>query len=69
MLVSGAGYRNAGLLVKMATTLDHLSGGRASLGLGAGWHQAEHRAFGFELPPVAGASTVWMNRPPRYAHC
>jgi alkanesulfonate monooxygenase SsuD/methylene tetrahydromethanopterin reductase-like flavin-dependent oxidoreductase (luciferase family) len=52
VLVSGAGYRNPGLLVKMATALDHLSGGRAVLGLGAGWHQRDHRAFGLELPPV-----------------
>ncbi len=51
-LVSGAGYRNPGLLVKMATTLDHVSGGRAILGLGAGWHEREHRAFGFRLPSV-----------------
>ena len=52
VLVSGAGYRNAGLLVKQATALDHLSGGRALLGLGAGWHQRDHSAFGFDLPPV-----------------
>jgi alkanesulfonate monooxygenase SsuD/methylene tetrahydromethanopterin reductase-like flavin-dependent oxidoreductase (luciferase family) len=52
VLVSGAAYRNVGLVVKMATALDHLSGGRASLGLGAGWHIAEHRAFGFELGSV-----------------
>jgi len=49
-LVSGAGYRNPGLLVKMATALDHASGGRAIIGLGAGWHEAEHRAFGFGYP-------------------
>ena len=52
VLVSGAGYRNPGLLVKQATALDHLSGGRAWLGLGAGWHQRDHSAFGFELPPI-----------------
>ncbi len=52
VLVSGAGYRNPGLLVKQATALDHLSGGRAVLGLGAGWHQRDHAAFGFDLPPV-----------------
>ncbi|MFN8620364.1 MAG: LLM class flavin-dependent oxidoreductase [Chloroflexota bacterium] len=52
VLVSGAGYRNPGLLVKQATALDHLSGGRAWLGLGAGWHQRDHSAFGFDLPPV-----------------
>jgi alkanesulfonate monooxygenase SsuD/methylene tetrahydromethanopterin reductase-like flavin-dependent oxidoreductase (luciferase family) len=52
VLVSGAGYRNPALLVKMATALDHVSGGRMTLGLGAGWHGRDHRAFGFELPPV-----------------
>ena len=51
-LVSGGGYRNPGLLVKMATALDHATGGRAALGLGAGWFEREHRAFGFEFPPV-----------------
>jgi len=52
VLVSGAGYREAGLLVKMGTALDHLSGGRAMLGLGAGWHIRDHAAFGFTLPPI-----------------
>ena len=51
-LVSGAAYRNPGLLVKMATALDHASGGRAVLGIGAGWFEREHRAFGFDFPPV-----------------
>lgn len=52
VLVSGAGYREAGLLAKMATALDHLAGGRAMLGLGAGWHARDHAAFGFRLPPI-----------------
>jgi F420-dependent oxidoreductase-like protein len=52
ILVSGAGYRNPGLLVKMATAADHLSGGRMTLGLGAGWHEREHRAFGFDFPSL-----------------
>jgi alkanesulfonate monooxygenase SsuD/methylene tetrahydromethanopterin reductase-like flavin-dependent oxidoreductase (luciferase family) len=52
VLVSGAGYRNPGLLVKQATALDHISGGRVTLGLGAGWHEREHRAFGFEYPSL-----------------
>jgi len=52
VLVSGAGYRHPAIVVKMATALDHLSGGRAVLGLGAGWHQRDHRAFGFELPSI-----------------
>jgi alkanesulfonate monooxygenase SsuD/methylene tetrahydromethanopterin reductase-like flavin-dependent oxidoreductase (luciferase family) len=51
-LVSGAGYRNPGLLVKMATALDHATAGRAALGLGAGWFAREHHAFGFEFPPL-----------------
>lgn len=48
-MVSGAGYRNPALLVKMATTLDHASRGRLILGLGAGWHVREHEAFGYAL--------------------
>jgi alkanesulfonate monooxygenase SsuD/methylene tetrahydromethanopterin reductase-like flavin-dependent oxidoreductase (luciferase family) len=49
-LVSGIGYRNPSLLVRMATALDHASGGRAALGIGAGWHEREHRMFGFAYP-------------------
>jgi len=51
-LVSGAGYRNPALLVKMATALDHATGGRAALGLGGGWFGPEHRAFGWDFPPL-----------------
>ena len=49
VMVCGVGYRNVGLTVKMATALDHASAGRAMLGLGAGWHEPEHRAFGYEM--------------------
>ena len=49
VLVCGVGYRNVGLTLKMATALDHASAGRAMLGLGAGWHEPEHRAFGYEV--------------------
>jgi F420-dependent oxidoreductase-like protein len=51
-LVSGVGYRNPGLLVRMATALDHASGGRAALGIGAGWHQRDHRMLGFVYPSL-----------------
>jgi len=51
-LVSGAGYRNPGLLVRMATALDHASEGRALLGIGAGWHERDHRMYGFPYPGV-----------------
>src|SRR5258706_1850382 len=51
-LVCGNTYRNPAILVKEATTIDRISGGRFVLGLGAGWQQNEHDAFGIELPPV-----------------
>jgi F420-dependent oxidoreductase-like protein len=49
-LVSGVTYRNPAVLAKMAATLDHISNGRAVLGLGAGWHEEEHRAYGIAFP-------------------
>lgn len=49
-LVFYVGYRNPGLLAKAAVTIDHLSGGRFELGLGAGWHQVEADAFGYDFP-------------------
>ena len=48
-LVTGNTYRNPALLGKIVTTLDVISGGRALLGIGAGWFEQEHRAFGFEF--------------------
>ena len=51
-LVGSITYRNPALLAKMVTTIDNLSGGRARLGLGAGWHGEEHRAYGFDFPDV-----------------
>ena len=52
-MVSGVTFRPPALLVKAVTTLDVLSGGRAWLGLGAGYHGEEAEAMGLPLPPVA----------------
>ena len=51
-LVSPATFRHPSVLAKMAATADHISGGRIELGLGAGWLEEEHRAYGFEFPPT-----------------
>ncbi|HUR17802.1 MAG TPA: LLM class F420-dependent oxidoreductase [Acidimicrobiales bacterium] len=53
LLVTGVMYRHPGLLAKIVATLDVLSGGRAQLGIGAGWYEREHRALGVPFPPVA----------------
>lgn len=45
-------YRNPGLLAKSFTTIDHLSDGRLEIGLGAGWHEQEFAAYGYEFPPI-----------------
>jgi F420-dependent oxidoreductase-like protein len=46
-LVSPATFRHPSLLAKLAVTADHISGGRIDVGLGAGWHEREHEAYGF----------------------
>lgn len=49
-LVYSAGYRHPGVLAKAIATIDHLSGGRAEIGLGGGWSQPEYEAYGFPFP-------------------
>ncbi len=51
-LVFYVGYRNPALIAKVACTLDHLSNGRFELGLGAGWHEWEAEAYGYDFPGV-----------------
>jgi F420-dependent oxidoreductase-like protein len=51
-LVYCAGYRHPGVLAKAMATIDHLSGGRCDVGLGAGWLGDEYRAFGIPFPPA-----------------
>jgi len=51
-LVFYIGYRNPALLAKAATTLDHISGGRFELGIGAGWHIWEASAYGYAFPDI-----------------
>ncbi len=51
VLVSCNTFRHPALLAKEAVTVDHVSGGRLELGLGAGWYEPEHRMYGIEFPP------------------
>ncbi|MGN2640882.1 LLM class F420-dependent oxidoreductase [Nocardia takedensis] len=53
LLVTGVTYRHPGLLAKIVTTLDVLSGGRAALGIGAAWFEREHDGLGVPYPPIA----------------
>jgi F420-dependent oxidoreductase-like protein len=52
LMVGGIHYRDPGIWVKAATTLDVLTGGRAWLGLGAAWNEEESRGLGFDFPPL-----------------
>ena len=53
LLVTGVTYRHPGLLAKIVTTLDVLSGGRAMLGIGAAWYEREHAGLGVPFPPTS----------------
>ena len=52
ILASGNTYRNPAHLTKIATTVDHMSGGRVELGLGAAWYEEEHKAYGWDFPSL-----------------
>ncbi|MCC6625763.1 MAG: TIGR03560 family F420-dependent LLM class oxidoreductase [Chloroflexi bacterium] len=53
VLVSSNTFRHPALLAKEAVTVDHISGGRLDIGLGAGWYVPEHDKFGLAFPPPA----------------
>ncbi|MFN8444953.1 MAG: LLM class F420-dependent oxidoreductase [Caldilineaceae bacterium] len=52
-MVTGVHYRQPGHLIKIVTALDVISGGRAMLGIGAGWYERESHGLGFPFPPLA----------------
>jgi alkanesulfonate monooxygenase SsuD/methylene tetrahydromethanopterin reductase-like flavin-dependent oxidoreductase (luciferase family) len=57
-LVLGNTYRHPALTAKSGATMDHISGGRFVLGLGAGWHEQEHEMYGMRLPPIGERITM-----------
>ncbi len=61
LMVGANTFRNPGHTAKLATTLDHISGGRAVLGIGAAWFEREHDAFGFEFGASPGERLDWLD--------
>ncbi len=61
LMVGANTLRNPGLTAKMAITLDHISGGRAIIGIGGAWFQREHEAFGFEFGRSPGERLAWLD--------
>ncbi len=61
LLVGANPFRNPGLTAKTATTLDHISGGRAILGIGGAWFELEHEAHGIDFGSGFGQRLDWMD--------
>jgi alkanesulfonate monooxygenase SsuD/methylene tetrahydromethanopterin reductase-like flavin-dependent oxidoreductase (luciferase family) len=61
LLVGANTFRNPGLVAKMATTLDHMSDGRAILGLGGAWFEYEHTAHGIDFGASPGERLRWLD--------
>jgi F420-dependent oxidoreductase-like protein len=60
LMVGANPFRNPALVAKMATTLDHISDGRAILGIGAAWFETEHVAYGLEFGESPGERLRWL---------
>jgi F420-dependent oxidoreductase-like protein len=67
LMVGGIHYRQPGLWLKAATTLDILSGGRGWFGIGAAWNEEESRGLGFPMPPLA-ERFEWLEDTLRFVH-
>ena len=61
LMVGANTFRNPGLTAKLATTLDHVSSGRAVLGIGGAWFEREHDAFGIDFGASPGARLGWLD--------
>jgi F420-dependent oxidoreductase-like protein len=61
LMVGANTFRNPALVAKMVTTLDHISGGRAYLGIGAAWFETEHTAFGLEYGDGPPERLRWLS--------
>ena len=61
LMVGANTFRNPGLTAKLATTLDHVSGGRAVLGIGGAWFEREHDAFGIDFGATVGERLDWLD--------
>jgi alkanesulfonate monooxygenase SsuD/methylene tetrahydromethanopterin reductase-like flavin-dependent oxidoreductase (luciferase family) len=61
LLVGANTFRNPGLTAKLAVTLDHISGGRAILGIGGAWFEKEHVEYGIEFGASPGTRLGWMD--------
>jgi F420-dependent oxidoreductase-like protein len=61
LMVGANTFRNPGLTTKLATTLDHLSNGRAVLGIGGAWFEREHEAFGIDFGKSVGERLDWLD--------
>jgi alkanesulfonate monooxygenase SsuD/methylene tetrahydromethanopterin reductase-like flavin-dependent oxidoreductase (luciferase family) len=61
LFVGANTFRNPGLAVKSVTTIDHISGGRAIMGLGGAWFEGEHTAFGFDFGGGFGERLDWLS--------